>query len=454
MGYDANLFTQKHADNDVICQQCYNVQEEPMIVCVREHIFCKVCVDTWIGKGRKDCPSCHLNMLQETISSKRLESKVMSLQVRCPEKDSAAGGDAINCHHGHRNETALEPRRSLRRSTLAKRTKREANNVDVLNTSSAVFRPTQCPWVGTLTDYLEKHKRNECDYCSASCPFCNELVKVSKLKLHKEDECRERFVQCSLCKGVVKSRAMKTHKTLFCPSRPVRCKHCHAKIPFKDLGTRTHDPSNQNVVTFTGHMLVCPKASVPCDFARYGCKAMVNRDEMETHRHDSVHTELMFKKLAIIEDEEPWQKMNLSWRLSSKEISEMKETNTTLSKQIVLGEFSVILGIECRGANGDIWVHIRAKCEITRFITRFRQVTVTLGKGSTKTSWSWDNDHNNGGSLEPGDLEDAEGIFLLALNQVSGTENCCFDMLEKATELGEGDLTMTFQVRKPHTIVI
>lgn len=102
--------------------------------------------------------------------------------------------------------------------------------------------PAVCPWKGQLSDWIERHNNQECQFNVVKCPFTG---------------CQVRCVR----------KDLKTHQTT-CPYEPVTCSHrsCDLRIARKDLAS---------------HEASCPNAMVTCRNA--SCNQRMRRLDVEGH---------------------------------------------------------------------------------------------------------------------------------------------------------------------------
>jgi len=222
MGFDIDLFVRQPVDANLVCSICQEIQENPTSCCTNGHTFCHVCIEMWAQSPQigENCPDCREAMVHQKVLCRPLQSIIMALQVQCPNKDEDTASS--------KEETP--PRRRLSRIKKRPRVMEEGEEFGRPSSCpsprvkeegedfACVFvRPSSCPWVGTLEDYVNKHSCNECDYAKMECPHCNYSIKISEFKKHEDQLCLDRLLPCDLCGTKIKARRLKSHKMASCP---------------------------------------------------------------------------------------------------------------------------------------------------------------------------------------------------------------------------------------------
>ncbi|CAG2182765.1 unnamed protein product, partial [Oppiella nova] len=57
MGIDTNRLVANKIDEGLLCPICCDILEEPVMIDICEHAFCRKCIGIWMG-GHKTCPEC------------------------------------------------------------------------------------------------------------------------------------------------------------------------------------------------------------------------------------------------------------------------------------------------------------------------------------------------------------------------------------------------------------
>ncbi|CAB9510000.1 expressed unknown protein [Seminavis robusta] len=150
MGINPDILAHQPVNRDLVCLICLEVLHKPTTVCGNGHCFCLDCIKLWEGSRRRACPTCNQPMMRQKPLNRILQSVIMDLQVRCPEKYA------------------------LTEST---------------GDSASVECPLQCSWIGPLSSYLEKHKHDCYFKKTESCPLCKRQVQWTQFSNHIEKEC-------------------------------------------------------------------------------------------------------------------------------------------------------------------------------------------------------------------------------------------------------------------------
>jgi hypothetical protein len=125
-----------------------------------------------------------------------------------------------------------------------------------------------CNWKGSISK-LPNHLEEECSFEAVSCPCC--YVKESIAPKSNFDHYR---THQSPPKRLTYKRLHDVHATQ-CQKWPMRCpNHCGTEEKL----TRS---------TLQNHIEKCSDQLIPCQFAEFGCNAMVKRKEMANHEQIS-----------------------------------------------------------------------------------------------------------------------------------------------------------------------
>ena len=258
-GYEQD-FVDKVA-NRFICQICTKVLAEPhLAVCCGQH-FCESCLNEWFRKcHKKICPHCRAEGKEfNHVINKGLRSEIFQLKVRCDNS----------------------------------------------------YQDKRCDWIGELGE-LKNHLESEkgCGFVFVACPNkCGEKMYGSEHQLRRMDldehlhsECSLRPHECEYCgfqgtyyavTGDSRKRRRFTQPGMIpecrphydtCPEVPLTCPNeCGAdKIKRKCLKL---------------HQMHCPLEKVECSFLEAGCKAILNRSQLDEHMasHQQAHLLMVMK---------------------------------------------------------------------------------------------------------------------------------------------------------------
>lgn len=348
MGFETNLFVQQPVDENLLCSVCHGVQEKPMVACENAHTFCVDCLVQWelhqTGANNGThvvCPDCRTAMLPNKILNRPLHKMIHALIVRCPEKEQETNA-----------------------STTSKRARKEGDE-DVSDQGNNKC----CEWQGTLSDYLEKHRENECEFRTAKCPLqCGTSVVASQLKTHKETECINRNVTCNKCMKEFPESLRFYHEGFKCSATIVPCRFCGEKMPRGSLGRLSSGcpaediPSGATIVDeqddpCTGHYAECPNLVVRCAFVGYGCPDVFFRKDLDKHHAERAarHAELVANKFKQLESNMEWRAVNLTWKIQvSSTISQDKFMQE--SGCYVVGEWKVFLRFIFHGGSYHFYI--------------------------------------------------------------------------------------------------
>ena len=252
-GYDREFIDE--IASRFICQICTKVLAEPhLAVCCGQH-FCESCLTEWFKKShRKSCPHCRaVGKDFNHVINKGLRSEIFQLRIRCD------------------------------------------------------YQGEGCDWIGELGE-LRNHLGSErgCGFVSVTCPNkCGEKMYGSEHQLRRMDlydhlrsECSLRPYECKYCgfqdtyyaiTGDTRKRRRFTQPGMIpecrphydtCPEVPLKCPNrCGVeKIRRKDMKF---------------HRMQCPLEKVECSFHEAGCKAILNRSQLDEHMASNQQAHLL-----------------------------------------------------------------------------------------------------------------------------------------------------------------
>lgn len=231
-GYRCDLFFSPLSD-DLKCGLCKQVARCPNISsCCGEH-FCEACIGHLIEEG-KDCPSCGLDEFSY-FADKRVQKKLMALDVRCTMKDRG------------------------------------------------------CEWTGKL-EHLDSHleaRSGDCMYVDVPCPNkCGDLVRKDELANHLSTSCTEREYGCKYCNFRATYRVIVENHVPECPRYPVPCPN----------GCRVMTMEQREL---KDHLKLCPLEEVDCEFSHTGCNVTLVREDMDKHMAENTQRHLVLMNRAL-----------------------------------------------------------------------------------------------------------------------------------------------------------
>lgn len=148
-------------DPDLVCAICQCVIAEPTELERCRHIFCRVCIRTWLSRSRSvgTCPSCRASVCIDT-----------DLHGALPALCNVIGRLMMSCIH-----------------------QRDGCDVRV------------------SVERLDVHLRDDCRYVGVRCVWCDREVMRCRLVEH-EDGCDKRLVKCTgVCQMMVSCAEISTH---------------------------------------------------------------------------------------------------------------------------------------------------------------------------------------------------------------------------------------------------
>ncbi|XP_011409733.1 PREDICTED: TNF receptor-associated factor 2-like [Amphimedon queenslandica] len=187
--------------------------------------------------------------------------------------------------------------------------------------SLIVYCPGECEWVGVISD-IEAHL-NTCPYQLLDCTNrCGEKVQRQLLELHLTDSCVKRLVVCQYCKEEGSYGYIEGVHLESCLKYPVKCcnDECDQMIPRRAL---------------EGHITICCKTIVSCEYSNVGCKKEMKREEQDIHNKESVNEHL---RLAV----EKVKSLQEDISILKSDIKAIKTPSTNSIKKLVNAEVECI----------------------------------------------------------------------------------------------------------------
>lgn len=300
MGFDTDIFIHQPVDENLLCLVCHAVQEIPVTVCNQGHTLCEACFATWEQRSNV-CPTCR-SPLSGKILNRPIQNIIQSLQLRCPAASVQEGG----------------PR---------------------------------CGWEGTMSEFVERHRTQECPLRKIQCSNegCGEMVQHDQLEDHEQSSCPHRIISCQLCGEEMRDRERFLHDMVSCPEVICKCNFCDESMPRKLLGEHPRFPLADCSDKYTGHYMVCPRALVRCDFEGVGCLATLKREDLNGHHvaFAKEHAALVSKKFQTMEQEKRWSSCNIQWTIPEAILQRANQTqdagHLVQSQRIQVGEYLVFL---------------------------------------------------------------------------------------------------------------
>ncbi len=205
---------------ELVCQVCLNVFNEPHVTdCCGQH-FCRECLDFCVNDFTKikSCPHCRETKFKHLIY-KPFQRKINELVAYC--------------------------------------TNREKGCMEAFKLKE-------------MSKHLSQDGTSGCQYVLLPCPNgCNEKVSRKDIKKHSKETCKQRKVTCEYC-GISTAYYLLKQHIEECEKCPVTCsRNCT-----KDYMLR-RDLQN--------HEDVCPKKLINCPFYEVGCTEQVPREDIQAH---------------------------------------------------------------------------------------------------------------------------------------------------------------------------
>mgnify|MGYP005844986183 CR=1 FL=1 len=204
----------------------------------------------------------------------------------------------------------------------------------------------KCNWRGTLGDYLDRHAEHQCPFSKATCDLCQESMPGTQLERHQQHSCTHRFVSCTNrgCHMRMEARNLSSHLRESCPKSVLACPHCRHRMPRESYGTIQYDRALHKRV-YTGHLQVCPKLKVQCDFAHHGCRVQLPRDQMPDHLRDQgqEHAQMLSHVLTKVVDQQRWKIKTLVWTIPKDKVCRILVGGGLESQRVKVGDFMAFL---------------------------------------------------------------------------------------------------------------
>ena len=145
-----------------------------------------------------------------------------------------------------------------------------------------------CTWEGEV-----RHAKNHCDRCPyrhVQCPNqCNEAVRSMDLPKHLETQCPKREVRCRHCKQIGDYAYISMDHLEDCPDLQIECPNegCRVKQKRKNMEI---------------HRQLCPKETVSCEYANFGCNHVCPREDITDHNQTQmqIHLQLATSELRTV----------------------------------------------------------------------------------------------------------------------------------------------------------
>ena len=175
------------------------------------------------------------------------------------------------------------------------------------------LRDSGCQWNGTTKEVLYHLK--DCAFFTIPCPLgCTERIGVSekvevlnirrsKLDFHLNNVCSMRLVLCNYCHSEMIAFQMNSHLSN-CEEFPVECPNrCSQSLNAGgSFHTEIYKIRRENIPIHLN--TVCPLQEISCPYAKYGCKVVFLRKDLEEHKQDKdcmqQHFDLLEAKLGEV----------------------------------------------------------------------------------------------------------------------------------------------------------
>ncbi|CAN7995308.1 unnamed protein product [Ixodes hexagonus] len=142
-----------------------------------------------------------------------------------------------------------------------------------------------CRFQASVEEFLLHHLTCQAD-TRKPCAFCGEPIESKQHASHVQDSCPKRLLKCPYCKEGIEACYLDDHLEE-CDYRPDDCRHC--KKPF-DTFKELRDV----------HLPECPQKPINCPYQSLGCDYQGRREEVITHAQNSMHIEILVKRLSEI----------------------------------------------------------------------------------------------------------------------------------------------------------
>lgn len=285
MGYDTDMFVDQNIDDNLICQVCREVLEDPVVACKEGHTFCKKCLKKVIaaGDGSATCPTCRGAVIKKSSSGgvcRPFKNMILAMKVKCSESDETDDSGDLS---GSEKPTTEGP--PVKKSRMSSQGEEGSSVQDDEDGNKEFTESKRCSWEGPLSE-LGAHHQSDCDYFAKQCPIgCGKMVICKKLEQHKK-KCSCRKVKCSLCTKRLRYKNLARHNQNDCPDAPMTCLFCEEVVKRKSMGKGPEKNRPCKDSACSGHKKSCPKARVWCEFRDYGCRDSFLRKDASEHYNE------------------------------------------------------------------------------------------------------------------------------------------------------------------------
>jgi hypothetical protein len=242
MGFDKRLFLES-PDAGLLCDACTDVFNDPISARSDGHPFCRDCL-----RRVKKCPKDGKPLRKTITPAPFLAIALSKLSMRCEHHADVAA-------------------------------KRQRDGAPAGRT---------CDWVGAYGEY--NAHLTTCTAVLVDCTLgCGLRLARGDVVTHAKSVCGRRRVQCPDRKAEVTADNLATHSGS-CLEKVIAC-----GLPGCDTRMRR--------VHFELHRNICPRVSVPCSYASFGCAHLCPRADLEAHHAaaTAAHLQLSTAKTKALE---------------------------------------------------------------------------------------------------------------------------------------------------------
>ena len=250
---------------ELICQICYNVLQEPHVTdCCGQH-FCKCCLDSSVNEYTriKACPHCRERNYKHLIY-KPYQRQINELIVYCKNRSRGC--------------------------------------LDTMK-------------LGVLEQHVSVENSSGCQYTLLPCPNdCYEDVLRRDMDEHRESICGRRKVTCEHCDEEMIYCLLESHYEE-CDKYPVLCpRNCSSGMFIRE--------------ELAEHENVCPNMSIQCPFYDAGCTEEVIRAELTDHLESNTADHLGKVMTSYCDLKSEFQALKNKYDGLQKEVCEIKQNYT------------------------------------------------------------------------------------------------------------------------------